>query len=570
MGKRIILIQVLLFSAIVLLAAKAVEIQVFKAPVLSQKAEREYLGYTVMKGKRGKIFDAHMNALATSGDSLSLAASPAQIKDPARTAAKLAHALDISEKKLEKALSKKRSFTWVKRHLTSHEIEKVSRLSMKGIHFREDVRRHYPNESLAAQVIGFKGTDKGLEGLEYEYDRILKGKQLKVKITKDATGRLLDSEKRLADKFSGDSLVLTIDRKIQFLTERALKRAVDHQNADSGIAIVMEPDTGYIRAIAHCPQFNPNRFLDYDNAIWRNRAVTDQFEPGSVMKIFTAATAVENNICKPKSIFYCENGAYEIGSFTVNDIHPHGWLTLRQIIKFSSNIGAIKISETIDHKIFYNSLNKFGFGNKTGIEYPGETTGRLIPYYDWSEIDRGAIAFGQGIAVSAIQLAAGVAAIANDGILMKPVLVEKIVSPDGKVRKINHPVPVRRVISKGTAVTIKNIMRSVVTEEGTGSKAVMNGYSVCGKTGTAQKAATDGTGYSKNRFTAVFTGFAPEKHPEFVILVIVDEPGKNHYGGVVAAPVFKNIMLESFNYLGIPPDNVNSHSLLANAAMRGL
>ncbi|MCK5099646.1 MAG: penicillin-binding protein 2, partial [Desulfobacteraceae bacterium] len=440
-----------------------------------------------------------------------------------------------------------------------NKIKQVKALNLEHILFNKDTRRYYPNKGLAGQILGFTGVDnKGLEGLEYKYNNILSGQNIKIKTIKDATGRLIDSKETIANKFSGNSIVLSIDKNIQFIAEYALENAVVKEKAKSGTALVMVPSTGELLAIAHYPKFNPNHYTDFTPEIWRNRAITDQFEPGSVMKIFAVATALNQGICSPKSIFYCENGAYKVGNNIINDSHPYGWLTLTQIVKYSSNIGATKISETMSNKLFYNSLNSFGFAKKTQIDCPGEAFGELRHYSNWSNIDRSAIAFGQGIAVSAIQLITGVSTIANNGILMKPLLVKQVISNSGEITKINSPTPARRVISNATARKVKMMMQEVVSESGTGTNAFVKGYSVCGKTGTAQIPNKKSKGYSEDKFTAVFTGFAPAQNPELAILVVVDEPKNSHYGGTVAAPVFKNILLESFNYLGIPPDFNNS------------
>ncbi|THB78364.1 MAG: penicillin-binding protein 2 [Desulfobacteraceae bacterium] len=555
MQTRIVIVEILFFVAILLLGARSVEVQVFKADKLAGKAIKEYSTKISVSGERGKILDRNMNPLGTSVEALSVAACPSEIESPDQSARQLAKILGLSSRKLKKKLRSKKQFTWVKRRISPDQARAIKALEIKGVFFRNDSKRFYPNRGLAAQVIGFTGLeDNGLEGLEYKYNDTLKGKVQKIRIKKDGTGKLFDEEKRLRPQLSGDSIVLTIDRSIQFFSEKALKEAVTEYNAQSGMAIVMAPKTGHVLAMAHYPEFNPNAFGKYTKEIWRNRSVTDAIEPGSIMKIFTAATAVEKGYFSTKSIFFCENGTYKIGSFTIHDTHPHGWLSLRQVIKYSSNIGAVKISETVGAKTLHDTLFSFGFGRKTGIECPYETRGNLIPYKKWSKIDAGAIAFGQGISGSAIQMVTAVSAIANDGVIMKPMLVRKIISNTGEAVRIFSPTPVKRVISSATAEKIKHMMSAVVDDKGTGKKAAITGYSVCGKTGTAQKAGKSGKGYLKDKYTAVFTGFAPQADPRLAILVIVDEPVKNYYGGVVAAPAFKSIMTESLNYLSIPPD----------------
>ena len=554
MKQRLIVIQVLIISALFLLGAKSFDIQIFKAKELAQKAENDYSRYITVKGERGQILDRSMNKLATSIDAISITACPSKIKNPGVAAKKLSKILSTDPKKLQATLSSRRMFAWVARRVSPDQASQIRQLNLTGIYFENDSKRFYPNRNLAAQVIGFTGAeDSGLEGLEFKYNSVLEGDFLKIKIKRDGNGRVLDLDKKRREQLKGNSIVLTIDKKIQFLSEQTLERTVKAHRAKSGIALVMRPQTGELLSIAHFPQFNPNNFKNYDNIIYRNRAITDAFEPGSAMKVFTAAAALEKGFA-PKSIFFCENGTYKIGTFTINDTHPHTWLSINQIIKFSSNIGSVKIAETIGDKALYNYLANFGFGNKTRVGCPGETSGSLSPYRKWSKIDAGAISFGQGVSVSAIQLISGISAIANNGNLMKPLLIKKIISNKGKALREYHPETIRRVISSKSAQQVKRMMSLAVKEEGTGVKAAMAGYTVCGKTGTAQKALKNKKGYSKNKYISVFGGFAPENNPELAILVVIDEPRKQYYGGDVAAPAFKTIMAESFNYLNIPPE----------------
>lgn len=551
---RIRFLQFLFAAAILSLCAKSFDIQIFKAEELARKAETDYSKYLVIKGERGEIFDAGMNKLATSTDAISVTASPALISSSSVYAQRLSGILDLDKKELEEKLSGKRMFAWVKRKITPEQARQVKKLNLKGIYFENDSKRFYPNKTLGAQILGFTGNeDNGLEGIEFKYNSWLEGKQINIRVNRDGNGRILDLDKRKTAELKGSSVVLTIDKKIQFLSEQTLASTVINHQAKSGMALVMKPKTGEILSIAHYPQFNPNNFQNYPYWIFRNRAVTDAFEPGSAMKVFTAAAALQKGF-GPKAIFFCENGRYRIGSFNIHDTHEHAWLSINQIIKFSSNIGAAKIVETIGDKALFNYLSDFGFGGRTGVDSPGETSGALAPWQKWSDIDAAAISFGQGIAVSAIQLITGVSAIANEGRLMKPMLVKKIVSNTGEDVKIYHPKTVRQVVKPETARIVKRMMNLAVQEEGTGSKAAMTGYSVCGKTGTAQKASKNRKGYSKGKYMSVFAGFAPEKDPELAILVVVDEPQKNYYGGDVAAPAFKTIMAGAFNYLNIAPE----------------
>lgn len=539
----------MLFGAI---GAKAAYLQIFRTSWLSSKAAGQYTRDLVKRGRRGTIYDANHIEMAVSVDTTSIAAYPRMIPDPDRTAAALAKALGLNRRSVKHKLASGRSFVWLKRQVTPRESRAVSALKIKGIDFIPAYGRFYPNRSLSASVLGFSGIEgRGLEGLEYCYENYLKGPTRKVTVLKDALGRGFDSEKESPGSDCGNNLVLTIDRNIQYIAENALQEAVTRFSARSGMAIVMEPRSGAILALAQCPGFNPNAFASYDRELWRNRAITDPFEPGSTMKIFSAAAAIESGICTPNTIFFCENGSYRIGRHTIHDTHAHDWLSLQQIVKYSSNIGAVKVGRSIGPEILYRTLRDFGFGRKTGIDCPGETAGSLSSWKQWSDIDAGAIAFGQGLSVSAVQLAAAVSAIANDGVLMKPYVVQAVTDQNGRLVKNTTPRKVRQVVSPETARTVRKIMRTVTTSGGTGVQAALKGYTVCGKTGTAQKVDRNGT-YAKNKYIASFVGFAPALAPRLTILVIVDEPEKEHYGGIVAAPVFRKIAEESLNYLNIP------------------
>ncbi len=555
MQVRIILVELFFFLSMVLLGAKAIKIQIIDSDDLAKKAENEYTDVVQIQGKRGEILDRNLKRLCTTIDALSVAVFPKRLGNPAKDARSIAAVLGLDPVKLAGKINSGKNFVWVKRKISPAEADALKGLNLAGLSFQKDVVRFYPNRTLAAQVIGFTGADsKGLEGLEYGYEDVLKGKQSKFTITKDAAGRRLDADKNLSEVLSGGGLVLTIDRTIQYITEGALKDAVTRFKAKSAMAIAMRPRTGEILSMALYPEFNPNAFSEFTRERWRNRTVTDPFEPGSVMKVFLAASALDKGYCTPKSIFFCENGSYRVGSYTVHDTHEYGWLTLAQIIKYSSNIGAVKISETTGEQALYEGLSRFGFGRRTGISSPGESPGSLSFHQGWSAIDAAAISFGQGMSVSAVQLVTAMAAIANDGVLMRPLLVQKTLFNTGEVDQTFAPQRVHRVISVQTAQAVRQMMRSVVTQDGTGINAAIEGYSVCGKTGTAQKVAQNGRGYAKNRYTAVFAGFAPEHNPELAVVVVVDEPRGSHYGGVVAAPAFKSIVAESFHYLNIPPD----------------
>jgi cell division protein FtsI (penicillin-binding protein 3) len=560
---RIIIIGSIFSVFFTIIGAKAVYLQIFCGPWLSQKAANQYEASFKSSEKRGTIYDTNLKEMAVSVDVTSIAAHPRQINDARAMAKSLAGILKIDSKELIKKLSSDKKFVWIKRRVTPKETEAVRNLKITGIDFIPEYNRFYPNKMLSAQTLGFTNIDDhGIEGIEFYYDAHLRGSTSKFTVLKDALGRGFDAEKRRVSKFRGNNLILTIDSTIQYIAEKALEEAVTEFSAKSGMAIIMAPKTGAILAMAHFPFFNPNAFNGFDKKLWRNRIITDHFEPGSTMKIFSAAAAIESGNAFPNSIFFCENGAYKIGQEVVHDTRPYGWLSLQQIIKHSSNIGAVKVSEITGPESLYKTLRDFGFGSKTGIDCPGETSGSLSPFNQWAKIDAGTISFGQGISVSALQLASAASAIANEGLLMKPYIVQAITDQNGRLLKSFEPRIARRVVSEKTARTLVRIMQTVITKGGTGVKAAIEGYSVCGKTGTAQKIDEKGE-YSDGKFISSFVGFAPAEKSEVAILVVIDEPQDQHYGSIVAAPVFKKIAQKILSYMNIPPKSKTNRLIVS-------
>ncbi len=541
---------ILFFTVI---GGKATYLQVFRGSWLSQKAADQYEVSYKSAGKRGTIFDRNLREMAVSIDVESIAAHPKQIENPKKVARSLSKALKINRKDLTKKLYSKKRFVWIERKVTPKEAEAVKKLEIDGLDFIPEHKRFYPNRTLAAQLIGFTDIDDhGLEGLEFYYNDELRGSVFEYTVLRDAHGRGFEAQNPAGSAFSGRNLVLTIDSTVQYIAEKALAEAVEKFSAKSGMAVVMDPKTGALLALAQVPLFNPNALTDFNRKVWRNRIITDPFEPGSTMKIFSAAAAIESGSCSPSSIFYCENGAYKMGSHVIHDTHEHGWLSLQQIVKYSSNIGAVKFSAATGSEHLFKTLRNFGFGEKTGIDCPGETPGSLAPYQRWTKVDAGTIAFGQGLSVSALQLVTAVSAVANKGILMRPYAVQAITDHYGRLIRSFGPKRIRRAISEKTAGTLTRIMQTVITDGGTGVNAALDGYSVCGKTGTAQKIDENGR-YSNEKYVASFVGFAPVENPKIAVLVVVDEPQKEHYGSSVAAPAFKTIAQKTLDYMNIAP-----------------
>ncbi len=552
---RIFLVGLAFMALFAVIGATAVHLQIYRSPWLAQKASNQYERSLKSSGKRGTVYDRNLREMAVTIDVTSIAARPDRIKHPQGTAKELAKILKADRRKILKKFKSKSPFVWIKRQANPKETAALKALELAGIEFVPERNRFYPNKTLASQALGFTGLDGyGLEGIEFSYDRYLRGSDSNQTVFRDALGKGFNEQQTATGRNAGHNIILTIDRTVQYIAESALEESIKEYSARSGMAIVMEPQTGAILAMAQAPFFNPNAYTEFKKELWRNRAITDPFEAGSTMKIFSAAAAIESSNIKAHDIFFCENGAYKIGQNVVHDIKKHGWLSLQQIIKYSSNIGAVKISEKVGPRRLYTMFHKFGFGAKTGIDSPGETAGSLAHYKHWTTVDTGSIAFGYGVAVSALQLITAASAIANDGILMKPYFVQAITNQSNEPLRQIQPQAVRRVISKNTARTIRAIMKTVITEGGTGVNAALDGYTVGGKTGTARKLDQSGT-YSDSAHIASFIGFAPADKPRLTILVVIDEPQGKYYGGTVAAPVFRRIARETLNYLNIPPQS---------------
>ncbi|MCW7752560.1 penicillin-binding protein 2 [Desulfobotulus sp. H1] len=556
----------LVFSLLFLIvAARAFQVQVLHRDSLVQKAERHYRKALLFHGKRGSILDANGSPMAVSVDAASVAIRPDYFPDKDAAALKIARILGKDVNEIRPLFSENR-FTWIARRIRPETADSIlaigeelhlppSHRSM-AIQVVNESSRAYPNREMAAQVIGFTGTDgEGLEGLEHRYNGILKGEARDLTIIRDGRGRWFNETSSDGQAAPGKDIVLTIDKTIQFITESALHEAASRSDAAAGMAVVLCPKTGDIKAMAHYPSFNPNDFRRYPQDFWRNRAVSEPFEPGSTTKIFLVAGAIDRNYIRPDSIYYCGNGSYRIGPVTIRDTRPHEWLSVTQILKFSSNIGSVKISEVMGEKALYDSLRSFGFGERSKIEAPGETRGILRDWQRWTAVDTGNIAFGQGFSASAVQLVAAAGAIANGGILMQPRLVREIRDPvTGKSTRM-PPKAIRRVIAPETAATVSSMMAAVTEADGTGRAATPQGYRVAGKTGTSQKTNPDGT-YSRTRFIASFLGFAPLDDPALAIVIMLDEPRRSSYGGAAAGPAFRTIVSEGLAYMNIPPEPI--------------
>lgn len=549
---RILILFCLLLGALGLITTKLFALQVTGHRGLSERAHRQYQRLVPLTSKRGSITDRNGRDLAASLRVSSVFAQPAAVEDPARAARALAGALGLPAREILGKLRSDRPFVWIRRRVEPDVAEAVVRLSLRGVGLLPESRRYYPRQELAAHLLGFVGLDdRGLEGLEFQYDTLLGGQPRWVTAQQDARGRIVFRTEE-ADGPPGYDLILTIDEVLQYVTERELQAAVEKSEARGGTAIILDPHTGEILALANVPTFNPNRYQEAESFARRDRAVTDAFEPGSVFKVFLAAGALEERVVQPQDRIYGENGAIQLGGLTIRDHEKYGWLTVADVIAQSSNVGAIKIGLRLGKTLYYNYLSGFGFGSATGVDLPGETPGLIRRPRHWSAVSLGALSIGQEVSVSPLQVATAVAAVANGGSLVRPFVGKALRSADGQVVRETAPLVLRRVISTETAHRLTDILERVVLE-GTGKAAAVEGYAVAGKTGTAQKLEPATGRYSHGKVLASFVGFVPARAPRLCILVMIDEPKKLMWGGAIAAPTFREIAREALLYLKIPP-----------------
>jgi len=525
-------------------------IQFFRSKYLAAIAKKQHNLFIELEPRRGTIYDCNLKAQAVNISVDSLYASPSEIPDKHKDTIirQLMPILNVDYAYLKDRLYRKKSFIWLARKITSQRAEAIKMLNIKGIDFIKESKRSYPNGYLASHIIGLAGLDNvGLEGIELFYDKYLKGEAGFAIILRDARQKKLDlSEKMLLPK-DGYDLVLAIDEVIQYIAERELDNVFKTYHARGAGIIVMDPHTGAILAIANRPTFDLNEYSDANQDLRRNRSICDLFEPGSAFKIVTASAALEEKKVVEEDKFFCENGAYRVATHILHDHRPHGWLTFREVIEQSSNIGTTKVAQILGSEVIYRYIKLFGFGGKSGIDLPGEISGILKEPRFWSKISIAALPIGQEIGVTALQLVSAISVIANGGQLMKPYVVKEIRDKYGQTIKKFQPAMIRKVISIDTANRVKKILTGVV-ENGTGKLAKVPGFSAAGKTGTAQKLEPNGT-YSHNKFVASFIGFAPAEDPVIAIAVVVDEPRPYYFGGVVAAPAFKSVASDVLRYL---------------------
>ena len=531
---------------------RLVYLQIFCYGDFERRAQHQQQRSFDLSAKRGVIYDRAGRELAMSIQVDSAFVVPSEAPDLANTISLISR-ITRDDPRVVLADCRAHKFCWVARKADAEVIDRIRALNLQGIHFQKEPKRFYPKRELAAQVLGYVGTDdQGLSGLERQFNQQLQGKPGKLMISVDARKRWFASVEKEPE--AGNSLVLTIDQNIQYIAERELQRGMEETHAIAGTAIVENPRTGEILALTNRPTFNPNIRKEIKNEALKDRAVSDIYEPGSTFKMVTISAGLEEKITRPDEMFDCQMGSIVINGMRIRDSKPHGVLSVADIIAESSDVGAIKVALRLGDERFYKYIRAFGFGQQTGIELPGETRGLTKPVERWSKVSLAAISMGQEIGISALQLGSLISTIANDGVHVPPRIVAGTITPlDAPQTVAFQPVEGKRVVSSLTAAEMRQMLQGVVLH-GTGRKALLEGYSSAGKTGTAQKVDTATGAYSKTKYVASFAGFAPINDPQIAVVVILDSAVGLHQGGQVSAPVFQRITQQTLEYLHVAHD----------------
>ena len=549
----------LFLLCVIALSSRAVYLQLLAGESLREKGDEVAVRIVNVPAHRGALMDRNGEQLAISTPVDSIWAEPRKVLiEDEKYLLVLARLLDMPQQKLKKFLTDriKRDFVYLKRHAHPSLVEEIKNLGVKGVSTQSEYKRYYPAAEVTAHILGYTNVDdQGQEGIELAYDKILKGKPGKKRVLKDRLGRIVRNIESVMPSESGTELKLSIDKRIQYLAYREIVAAAKHHEAKSGSLVMLDVKTGEVIAMVGHPSFNPNN-RSWSKNTTRNRIVTDVYEPGSIMKVFTVAAGLESGIFTPQTIIDTSPGVFKVGKHSISDHHNYGHIDVTTIITKSSNIGASKIALALKPEYFYEVLNRFGFGQTTGSGYPGERAGILRLFNTWSEQDIASLSYGYGVQVTPLKLAQTYSIIANNGIMLPVSFI-----------KTNKPKTKERVIAENIAKQIRDMLETVVSSEGTASRAAIKGYRVIGKTGTVHKYDPRG-GYFADRYRSLFVGIVPASNPRFVTVVTIDEPNKEkgHYGGAVAAPIYSKVMEGTLRILNIPPDNLDSFnkSIIAN------
>lgn len=562
--KRAIILNTVIIFSFFAVFLRLTDLMILNHKRLSERARVQHIKVEDIQVRRGIIFDRRGREMAVNLELESLYCDPESLIIDDVGIKKLSMTIGRKAEVILSKMPQEGRFAWIERKLDSDVAGKVRRLDIKGLGFLPEAKRFYPKGQLASHILGFVGVDnQALEGIELEYDEYLKTTGGKILFSRDASGKVLSSGVDMEAK--GNNIVLTIDEGLQYLVESELEKAMLKWRASAASAIMMDPFTGEILAFANIPAYDPNNPMRVSGFERRNRAITDCYEPGSIFKIIVGTAALEEKIVDLNTKFDCSRGGVEVGGKVIHDAHRHGVLTFKEVIQKSSNVGSAMIGMKLGKERVYKYAKLFGFGEKTEIDLPGEVSGWIHPPEKWSGTSIGAISIGQEVAVTPLQMLRAYSAIANGGFLVKPHVVSEIRLPEGQVLVSFRGHEKKRAISTETAETFKDILKTVAEEGGTGHSASVKGNQVAGKTGTAQVIDPKTGRYSKEKYVSSFVGFVPADNPKMALMIVIYEPKGQIYGGVVAAPVFKEIANQALSYLNVPrEDNPNKNFILVS------
>jgi len=550
---RLYLLGGILLCWCALICFRLVYLQIFRYGDFEQRAQHQQQRTIDVSAKRGIIYDRAGHELAMSVQVDSAFAVPSEMPDLPGTIALVSRITGGDARMILADCRAHKTFCWIARKADADVIDRLKALNLQGIHYQKESKRFYPKREMAAQVLGYVGTDDaGLSGIERQYNDRLQGAPGSMVISVDARKKWFGRIEKEPEP--GDNITLTIDEKIQYIAERELDQAMKDTQAIAGTVIVMNPHTGEILALANRPTFNPNNRKEIRNEALKNRAVSDIYEPGSTFKLVTISAALEEKLTNPNEVFDCQMGSIVYNGMRIRDSRPHGLLSVTDVLAESSDVGAIKIAMRLGEERFYRYIRAYGFGQQTGVELPAETRGLTKPVNRWSKVSIAAISMGQEIGISALQLAGLISTFANDGVYVAPRIIAASTEPNSPIQHVAfHPQNEHRVVSPYTAAEMRQMMRAVVLH-GTGPKAALEGYTSAGKTGTAQKVDPATGAYSRTKYVGSFAGFAPVNNPAVTVAVILDSAVGLHQGGQVAAPVFQRVTQQVLEYLHVPHD----------------
>lgn len=571
MKKRAIILNTAIIFGFVAVFFRLIDLMVLNHGRLTERAKIQQLKQEDIQVRRGLIFDKRGRVLGMNLEVESLYCDPASVVSSRTAGYNLSRVLGRKPETIFAKFSSEKRFVWIEKKLQPELADKIKGMDIKGLSFMPDAKRYYPKARLASHVIGAVGIDnQALEGVELNYDRFLRTSGGKILVSRDARGRTLSSGMDIESK--GNNIFLTIDEGLQYIVEKELDNAMLRWQASAATAIMMDPFTGEILALANRPTYDANSAAYAKDSEKKNRAITDIYEPGSTFKIIVGTAAIEEGVVNLDTKFDCSKGMVSIGNEVIHDAHKHGVLTFKEVIQKSSNVGSVMIGMKLGKDKIYNYARRFAFGEKTGIDLPGEVSGWIRPPEKWSAVSLSSISIGQEVAVTPLQLLRAYSAIANGGILVTPHVVSEIRTPDGTLIHSFTPdskhltgftyAENKRAISKRTADIFKDILKTVTEEGGTGKSASVEGNQVAGKTGTAQVIDPKTKRYSKEKYVSSFVGFVPADNPRIAIIVVIYEPKGQIYGGVVAAPVFKEIAKQSLSYLNVPREDTEERNIL--------